>query len=72
MIEIGKLYTGNEHCFRGTIKPIAINPETNELRVELEYQGSIWQETWNLEHTNWGLELGEYYELGSVHNSQED
>ena len=69
MIELGKIYTGNEHCFRGTIKPIAINPETNELRVELNYQGAIWEETWNLEHTNMGLSMGEYYELGSDDNS---
>ena len=69
MIELGKVYTGNEYCFQGTIKPVTLNPETNELRVELNYQGSVWEETWELDITNNALELGEYYELGSDDNS---
>jgi len=72
MIELGKVYTGNEYCFQGIIKPIALNPETNELRVELNYQGSIWEETWDLNITNNALELGEYYELGLDDNPREN
>jgi hypothetical protein len=63
MVEVGKRYTGTQYAFKGTIIPLDINPETDNVRVKLIYHGTTWEETWNLKDFNWGLDAGEYVEL---------
>jgi hypothetical protein len=60
---IPKQFTGNIHCFQGIVTPTKIDEENNILFVDLEKDGSTWSEEWNLEHTIWGLESGEYIEI---------
>lgn len=42
-------------------KILLIEEEKNNLKVECKNtNGSTWNEDWNLQHTIWGFEIGEY------------
>jgi hypothetical protein len=57
----GLLFTGR--WFKGTVKVVEVKEATNELKVECKSPGlnSWWDETWNLQHTYWGFENGDYF-----------
>lgn len=48
--------------FNGTTEILAINEKTNILNVQISATGrpSIWTEEWNLQHTIWGFQRGDY------------
>ena len=59
--------------FKGKVKVLSVDNDNNILSVELTLplnckdesgneRFSIWCENWNLEHTIWGIEGGDYYE----------
>lgn len=63
---IGMIFTGNEHCFQGRVKVLEIDETNNILKVGLtirrdETEFDTWYEDWNLQHTLWGFESGEYF-----------
>ena len=58
-LEIGMKFTSK--WFEGTIEILAINEEENTLDVEIHRaSGHNHSEEWNLQHTLWGFERGEY------------
>ncbi|MOA44316.1 hypothetical protein D3C78_1665780 [compost metagenome] len=58
-LEKGEIFTGKH--FKGNIRVIEVNEESNELKVELNKEGSYWLEIWNLAHTRTGIDNGEYF-----------
>lgn len=52
----GEQFTGTH--FARNVTPIEIKGEI--LAVKCERTGSAWHEDWNLQHTLWGFESGEY------------
>lgn len=58
-LEIGIKFTSKR--FEGTTEILAINQEKNTLDVEIHRStGHSHTEEWNLKHTIWGFERGEY------------
>lgn len=68
---IPKQFTGNKHCFQGIVTPTKIDEEKNILYVDLSKDGMNWSEEWNLQHTIWGLECGEYIEVKEYNPMQD-
>lgn len=68
-MNIPTLFTGK--YFTGRVKVLNIREDKNELDVHLTKPFSDmnphgtyydWHETWNLQHTIWGFENGDYIE----------
>lgn len=58
-LEIGMKFTSK--WFEGTTEILAINEDENTLDVEIHRaSGHNHSEEWNLQHTIWGFERGEY------------
>ena len=53
----GHQFTGE--YFNGIVTPLEIKGETLAVKCESR-EGSAWHEDWNLQHTLWGFEQGEY------------
>ena len=48
--------------FKGRTKVVSINETTNELSVSItNIDNYCWDEIWDLQHTIWGLESGDYF-----------
>lgn len=58
IIQIGLRFTSR--YFGGIVTVKEIYEDENKLVVEICTTSSIWQEDWNLLHTVWGFERGEY------------
>jgi len=52
-------FTGTH--FKGDVLVNGINQEKNELDVTCTLNGHSWNEVWNLQHTIWGFDDGEYF-----------
>ena len=61
MLQKGDVFSGK--YFQGRIEVESVSEETNELFVDLRLneKNMNWTETWNLQHTLWGLECGDYF-----------
>lgn len=54
----------NQHMPGHSFEVSTVNTEENTLNVYItKGDGLPWPDTWNLEHTRWGFERGEYWEL---------
>ncbi|GEM_PF-3131743 len=53
----GERFTGTH--FAGNVTPIEIKGEVLAVKCESR-TGFVWYEDWNLQHTLWGFESGEY------------
>jgi hypothetical protein len=53
----------NVHMSAHSFEVISVTPKVNQLEVRIYGTGGVqWTETdWNLEHTQWAFEKGEYY-----------
>lgn len=64
-LKVGMTFTGSEQCFTGRVEVLEIDEPNNRLRVSLTKKNdtftSNWNEDWNLQHTIWGLECGDYF-----------
>lgn len=64
-LKVGMIFTGNQQCFTGKVEVIEIDDENNRLRVGLTKKHdtftSNWNEDWDLQHTIWGFERGDYF-----------
>jgi len=64
-LKVGMTFTGNEQCFTGRVEVLEIDEPNNRLRVGLTKKNdtftSNWNEDWNLQHTIWGFERGDYF-----------
>lgn len=64
-LKVGMTFTGSEQCFTGRVEVLEIDEPNNRLRVSLTKKNdtftSNWNEDWNLQHTIWGLERGDYF-----------
>lgn len=64
-LKVGMTFTGSEQCFTGRVEVLEIDEPNNRLRVGLtkkhETFNSNWNEDWNLQHTIWGFERGDYF-----------
>ena len=67
-MEIGMIFTGT--YFTGRIEVLGIDEANNKLRVALtkplregekDSGFSNWNEDWDLQHTKWGFDRGEYF-----------
>jgi hypothetical protein len=61
-IKVGLIFL-TQYLKSTTIKVLSIDRENNVLMVEIipdSPLNSSWEEDWNLEHTEWGFERGEY------------
>lgn len=61
-IQSGFIFFGT-HLPECSIKILQVYPENNCLSVEITHPHKIkWiEDDWNLQHTIWGFESGEYY-----------
>ena len=61
----GLVFTGK--WFKGKVLVQDIIEDSNELKVRLQAEVNAtdddywWFETWNLKHTRWGFESGDYF-----------
>lgn len=66
-LKAGIKFTGNQHCFTGIVEVLEIKESINLLRVKLTLERKVfrstWEEDWNLQHTIWGFERGDYFVL---------
>ena len=64
-LKVGMTFTGSEQCFTGRVEVLEIDEPNNRLRVGLTKKNdtftSNWNEDWNLQHTIWGFERGDYF-----------
>jgi len=64
-LKVGMTFTGSKQCFTGRVEVLKIDEPNNRLRVGLtkknETFNSNWNEDWNLQHTIWGFERGDYF-----------
>lgn len=64
-LKVGMTFTGSEQCFTGRVEVLEIDEPNNRLRVDLTKKNdtfnSNWNEDWNLQHTIWGFERGDYF-----------
>ena len=59
-ITVGMNFTGK--YFKGNVHVESIDEANNKINVELSKEGSgIWYETWDLQHTKWGFDRGDYF-----------
>lgn len=71
-VEKGLVFTGMSGCFNGRVEVLEVEENKNEVYVSLtkritelettpaEERFSQWREKWNLQHTIWGFERGDY------------
>lgn len=58
-LQIGQKFTSK--WFEGIVEIMKIDEKENELYVYiLSYKNNSWTETWNLNHTIWGFQNGDY------------
>lgn len=64
-LKVGMTFTGSEQCFTGRVEVLEIDEPNNRLRVGLTKKNDTfnfnWNEDWNLQHTIWGFERGDYF-----------
>jgi hypothetical protein len=64
-LKVGMTFTSSEECFNGRVEVLEIDEPNNRLRVSLTKKNdtfnSNWNEDWNLQHTIWGFERGDYF-----------
>ena len=64
-LKAGMTFTGTPQCFTGRIEVLQVDEANNTLRVSLTKKNdtlvSNWNEDWNLQHTIWGFERGDYF-----------
>lgn len=75
-IKKGLTFTGNDKCFQGKVTVLEVDQPNNRLHVELTLSGenfnSTWTEDWNLQHTIWGFENGEYFQKDFTQDQGQD
>lgn len=57
----GKPFSGRNGAFTGRVEPQSIDGDT--LIVICDKDGTRWHKGWELQHTIWGFERGDYYFL---------
>ena len=63
----GVIFSGK--YFTGKVEVLEVKEDSNEVEVQLWHKqyptgdDSWWFETWNLQHTKWGFERGEYFNI---------
>lgn len=55
----GKPFSGRNGAFTGRVEPQSIDGDTLIVICD----GTRWHEGWELQHTIWGFERGDYYFL---------
>lgn len=61
-LTIGMKFTSK--WFEGITEILAINKDENSIVVEISREGGhSHQENWNMEHTIWGFQRGEYLQV---------
>lgn len=66
ILKKGLKFTGSPQSFRGSVEVLDILEGSNRLDVRLTLPSAgatvVWEESWDLQHTLWGFDSGDYIE----------